>query len=126
MNVKLYFRIKDNGATVFRIEENTRERRTEMVALAEANARNGQVRLRAGVELSDAEKGEIETWIAARRATLAGREARVPEDAIEAMNAAAHWISGQPDSAIADAATEDMLLAIMDLRAAIVRYRSKG
>ena len=47
----LYFRIKDNGATVFRINDETRQRRLDLQPVAEANVRNGDIKLRKDVAL---------------------------------------------------------------------------
>ena len=121
----LYFRIKDNGATVFRINDETRQRRLDLQPVAEANVRNGDIKLRKDVTLSDAELSEIKAWLDARSTVLQGREIEQARLTIEQLNTTANWISSKPDEAVADAISEDLLMAMHDLRTAIVRFKSK-
>lgn len=121
----LYFRIKDNGATVFRINDEVRTRRLDLQPVAEANVRNGDIKLRKDVELSDAERAEINAWLDARRETLKAREVEQARLTIEHLNATANWISSKPDEMAAEEMSEDLLMAMHDLRAAIVRFKSK-
>lgn len=123
--MNLYFRIKDNGATVFRINDDARQRRLDLQPVAEANVRNGDIKLRKDVELSDAERAEITAWLDARRSALQARDIEQARLTIEHLNAAANWISGKPDEAAANEMSEDLLMAMHDLRAAIVRFKSK-
>lgn len=122
----LYFRVKDNGASVFRVTEQTRQRRTELQPVAEANVRNGEVKPRKDAVLSDDERREIKRWLDDRRATLEAREAEVAQLAVEQMNAAANWYAGKPDAEAAEALADDLLMAMHDLRAAILRFRAKA
>ena len=46
-----YFRIRDNGAVVFRVETENRQRRIEMVELATVNVRNGNIKPHGDVTL---------------------------------------------------------------------------
>lgn len=121
----LYFRIKDNGATVFRISDEARRRRLDLQPVAEANVRNGDIKLRNNVTLSDDERAEIETWLNARRGALKSRETEQAQLTIEHLNTTANWISGKPDEEAAEAMSEGLLMAMHDLRAAIVRFKSK-
>ena len=123
--MNLYFRIKDNGATVFRINDETRQRRLDLQPVAEANVRNGDIKLRKDVTLSDAELSEIKAWLDARSTELQGREIEQARLTIEQLNTTANWISSKPDEAVADAISEDLLMAMHDLRTAIVRFKSK-
>ena len=121
----LYFRIKDNGATVFRINDDARQRRLDLQPIAEANVRNGDIKLRKDVELSAAERAEITAWLDARRETLKAREIAEARLTVEHLNATANWISGKPDEAAAEEMSDALLMAMHDLRAAIVRFKSK-
>ena len=121
----LYFRIKDNGATVFRINDETRQRRLDLQPVAKANVRNGDIKLRKDVTLSDAELSEINAWLDARSTELQGREIEQARLTIEQLNTTANWISSKPDEALADAISEDLMMAMHDLRTAIVRFKSK-
>ncbi len=123
--MNLYFRIKDNGATVFRINDEVRQRRLDLQPVAEANVRNGDIKLRKDVTLTDAEKTEVTDWLNARRIELQEREIEQARLTIEHLNATANWISGKPDEAAAEEMSEGLLMAMHDLRAAIVRFKSK-
>ncbi len=114
----LYFRIKDNGATVFRINDDARQRRLDLQPVAEANVRNGDIKLRKDVELSEAERAEVEAWLIARRKKVQAREIEQARLTIEHLNATANWISSKPDEAAADEMSEGLLMAMHDLRAA--------
>lgn len=123
--MKLFFRNKENGASVFRLEEDNRHQRSNLVPIAEVNVRNGKIKVRSGTALTAGEATEIEHWMESRRERDEAREAATPQVAIEAINAAAHWISGQPDPALVDQSVDELLIAMLDLRTAIVRHRSK-
>ena len=126
MSDNLYFRIKDNGATVFRVESESRQRRMDFQPIAEANTRNGDIKPRKDVTLSDEERAHIETWIATRREVLTARELSEAQATLERINAAANWFSGKPDLAAAEAMADDYLLALHDLRSTIVRFKSRN
>ncbi|MGB0412610.1 MAG: hypothetical protein ACPGFA_13555 [Pikeienuella sp.] len=126
MTENLYFRIKDNGATVFRVEDENRQRRMDFQPIAEANTRNGDIKPRKDANLSDAENAEITNWIEMRRAALRERETTNAQLTLEQINASANWFSGKPDIPTAEAFADDMLLALHDLRSAIVRFKSKN
>lgn len=126
MTENLYFRIKDNGATVFRVEDENRQRRMDFQPIAEANTRNGDIKPRKDSNLTDAERADIEAWIEARREALVARERTDAQLTLERINAAANWFSSKPDIATAEAMADDMLLALHDLRSAIVRFKSKN
>jgi len=121
----LFFRIKDNGATVFRINDEARQRRLDLQPIAEANVRNGDIKLRKEATLTDAERSEITAWLDARRAELATREIDQARLTIEHLNTTANWISSKPDEAAAEEMSDELLMAMHDLRAAIVRFKSK-
>lgn len=124
--MELYFRVKENGATVFRISDENRHKRMDLQPIAEANLRNKDIKTRNNVTLTDAEENKIKAWIRDRRAQLAGRELEDARQTIEKLNAAATWISGKPDPEAARETVDQLLLAMHDLRSAIVRYKSKA
>lgn len=120
----LYFRLRDNGAQVFRVDAENRQGRLELDPLAIANVRNGEIRVQGDRTLSKDERSEIEAWITARQKTLADEDAAVPAHTIAALNAAAQWVQSRAsDIEIAESA-DDLLLAIHDLRGQIVRRQA--
>ncbi len=120
----LYFRLRDNGAAVFRVDAENRQGRLELEPLAMANVRNGDIRVQGDRALTEDERAEIEGWIAARQASLAQREAQTLPDTIEAVNAAAHWIQTKASDAEVEENAGALLLAIHDLRSQIVRRQA--
>lgn len=120
----LYFRIRENGAMVFRVDAENRNGRLELEPLAFANVRNGDIRVQGGREITDAERAEIEGWVAARQDLLAGRDSEIAANTVEAINAAAHWVQTKASDEEIDAAAEAMLLAMHDLRSQIVRRQA--
>ena len=69
-----YFRVRENGAAVFRVDTENRQRRIEMDQIAVVNIRNGEVKPHGDRPLSDQEVDTIRTWMADRRALLARRD----------------------------------------------------
>lgn len=47
-----YFRVRDNGAFVFRVDTENRQRRIEMDQIAVVNIRNGEIKPHGGRELT--------------------------------------------------------------------------
>ena len=120
----LYFRLRENGAAVFRVDAENRHGRLDLEPLAIANVRNGDIRVQGDRELTDAERDEIESWISQRQAVLAKRDTEVVDQALEAMNGAAHWIQGKASNEEVEANASALLLAIHDLRSQIVRRQA--
>ncbi len=121
---KLYFRIKDNGAAVFRVLPEPRQGRSNLDPLAVLNLRSGEVKAQGGREISQAEEAQITRWIKQRRAVL---EARAEEDAVqlvEHLNGVAQWAQSQASDAQLEAITEDILMAMQDLREVLVRAKA--
>ncbi|PWJ09849.1 hypothetical protein [Jannaschia seohaensis] len=119
-----YFRIKENGAAVFRVDAETRQRRLEMEQIASVNVANGTVRAQGGRDLTDADRAAIDAWLAERRATLAKREAETVQRTIEALNLTAQWAQARGSDDEVEAATDALLLAMHDLRSVLVRKRA--
>ena len=66
-----YFRVRENGAVVFRVGTENRQRRIEMDEIAIVNVRSGNIKPQ--VELTDADIAAIANWLAARQTLLAER-----------------------------------------------------
>jgi hypothetical protein len=119
-----FFRIRENGAAVFRVSTENRLNRLEMEPIAVVNVRNGEVKPQGGRELTEADHAAIDAWLADRRATLAVREAAGIEGTIEALNLAAHWAQTRASDAELEAITDRLLLAMHDLRTVLVRKKA--
>ncbi len=120
----LYFRIRDNGATVFRVDTENRQRRLDMDQIAVVNTNNGQIKYHANETPSEAEKAAIQAWIAARQETLAARDIDDIFRAIDHLNLTAHWAQTRASDADLEKFTDSLLMAMHDLRMVLVRKKS--
>jgi hypothetical protein len=120
----LYFRSRETGATVFRLETDARNNRLELVPIAVANTRNGQIRPQGGRSLTEAEEAAIRNWMSAREAELAARRVDDIRRAIDHLNLVAAWAHQGASDAELDAFTDPLLLAMHDLRGVLVRRKA--
>ena len=86
-----YFRVRDNGAFVYRIDTENRQRRIEMDQIAVVNIRNGEIKPHGGRKLSDQDLTTIKTWMTERMALLAARDIDDIHRAVDYLNTTAHW-----------------------------------
>lgn len=119
-----YFRIRENGAVVFRVNTENRHRRIELVEIATVNVRNGNVNPHGDVVLSECDRQAIGDWLAARVAHLAARDADDILRAVEHLNLTAQWAQSRATDDQLEAVTEVLLLAMHDLRTLLVRKKS--
>ena len=119
-----YFRVRENGAVVFRIDTENRQRRIEMDQIAVINIRNGEVKPHGDRVLSAADTAEIETWMEARRATLAARDIDDIFRAIDHMNLTTQWAQSRASDDQLEDITDALLLAMHDLRSVLVRKKA--
>jgi len=119
-----YFRIRENGAVVFRIDTENRQRRIEMEQIAVVNIRNGEVKPHGQAQLSPADMTAINDWIETRRALLARRDMDDIRRTVEHLNRTAHWVNSRADAAQLEEISDDLLMAMHDLRSLLVRKKS--
>ncbi len=120
-----YFRIRENGALVFRVDTENRQRRIELEQIAVINMKKGEVRAHGGRELSAAERAAIDEWMERRRAVLEGRRRDLVAETVERLNLTTQWIGTEASESEIEAAADQLLLAMHDLRSVIVRKRSR-
>jgi len=111
-----YFRPRPGGAMLLRIDYDPRLRRSEMHRVAGINRASGAVDVTAGHELTDKERALIDTWLADGNG-LTGNAGK----AAEQIGHIAHWAQFKASPEDLAAATEDLLLAMQDLREVLVR-----
>ena len=116
-----FFRVRENGAVVFRLNGENRNRRLEMEQIAVVNMRSGEVRPHSDRTLGPADLSAIHDWMAGRAATLARRETDEVERTIEQLNLAAHWAQSKASDAELERLTDALLMAMHDLRSVLVR-----
>ncbi|MEX0337597.1 MAG: hypothetical protein AB3N11_01015 [Arenibacterium sp.] len=119
-----YFRVRDNGAFVFRVDTENRQRRIEMDQIAVVNIRNGEVKPQGDRQLSAKDLQEIETWMRARKATLARRDMDDIHRAVDYLNTTTHWAQSKATEAQLEEITDALLLAMHDLRSVLVRKKA--
>jgi hypothetical protein len=119
-----YFRVRENGAAVFRIGTENRQRRIEMDEIATVNVKNGNIKPHGEVKLTAADKAAIEDWLAARQAQLAMREVDDILRTVDHLNLTTQWAQSKATDAQLDAVTDQLLLAMHDLRTMLVRRKA--
>lgn len=119
-----YFRIRENGAVVFRVVTENRQRRIELVEIATVNVKNGTVKPHGEVELSPVDVGQITAWLVQRTALLAERDIDDILRAVDHLNTTTQWAQTKASDDQLERVTDDLLLAMHDLRSVLVRRKS--
>ena len=120
-----YFRIRDNGATVFRVDTENRQRRIEMDPIATVNVDNGKVKPQGDRSLSPEDMAAIEDWLAVRRALVAERDIDDILRTVDHLNRTAHWAQSRASDGDLERVTDALLLAMHDLRSVLVRRKAE-
>ncbi|SDE31267.1 hypothetical protein SAMN04488105_102421 [Salipiger thiooxidans] len=119
-----YFRIRENGAAVFRVDTANRQRRIEMDQIAVVNVKRDEIRPHGDSPLSDADLAAIRSWLTDRKALLAQRDIDDIHRAVDHLNLTAQWAQSRATDDQLDEVTDALLLAMHDLRAVLVRKRA--
>lgn len=119
-----YFRIRENGAAVFRVDTENRQRRIEMEQIAVVNVRNGEIKPQGDGTLSEADLAVIRDWLARRIAQLAARDMDDIHRAVDHLNLTTQWVQSKASDAQLDEVTDTLLLAMHDLRSVLVRKKA--
>lgn len=119
-----YFRVRENGAFVFRVDTENRQRRIDMDQIAVVNIRNGQIKPHGERELSDEDMAVIEEWMAERTALLAARDIDDIHRAVDYLNTTTHWAQSRASDEDLENVTDALLLAMHDLRTVLVRKKA--
>ena len=123
---KYFFRTRDGGANVFRVDGNNRHRRIEMEQIASINMRTGDVRPNGDRELTTEDMQTINTWIADRRETLEWRQMDDILRTVDQLNATAHWAQSSASDEQLETVTDTLLMAMHDLRSVLVRRKANA
>jgi hypothetical protein len=119
-----YFRIRENGAAVFRVDTENRQRRIEMDQIALVNVKNGEIKPHGDRVLSTDDMTVMRDWLALRQATLARRDIDDIHRAVDHLNLTAAWAQSKATDAQLDEVTDALLLAMHDLRTVLVRRKA--
>ncbi len=120
-----YFRIRDNGAAVFRVDAENRQRRIDMEEIAMVNVKNGNIKPHGDRKLTPEEVAVISDWVAKRQAILAARDVDDILRAVDHMNLTTQWVQSKADDAQLEEVTDHLLLAMHDLRTVLVRKKAE-
>ncbi len=120
-----YFRIRENGAAVFRVDTENRQRRIEMDQIALVNVKNGEIRPHGDRALTEDDLRTIRDWMAARQALLARRDIDDIHRAVDHLNLTTQWAQSKAADDQLEEVTDALLLAMHDLRSVLVRKKSE-
>lgn len=120
-----YFRIRENGAAVFRVDTENRQRRIDMEEIAVVNVKNGNIKPHGEVVLSPADLTAIRDWLAARVEVMARRDIDDIHRAVDYLNLTAHWAQTKAEDEQLEQVTDALLLAMHDLRSVLVRKKAE-
>lgn len=119
-----FFRIRENGAAVYRVDTENRERRLDLDQIAVVNLKKGEFRPHGDVVLTDADETAIRAWMAEREALLSRRAIDDILRTVDHLNLTAQWAQAQATEAELDEVTDALLLAMHDLRSVLVRKKA--
>lgn len=119
-----FFRVKENGALVFRVDTENRQRRIEMDQIATVNVRNGEVKPHGDRRLSEEDMAAITAWMIERNAILTARDVDDILRTVDHLNLTTHWVQSRATDAQLDTVTDTLLLAMHDLRTVLVRKKA--
>jgi hypothetical protein len=100
-----YFRVRENGAVVFRVDTENRQRRIEMEQIAVVNIRNGEIKPHGHRELNERDLDDIHR-------------------AVDYLNLTTQWAQSRAKEAQLEDVTDALLLAMHDLRSVLVRKKA--
>lgn len=119
-----YFRVRDNGAFVFRVDTENRQRRIDMDQIAVVNIRNGEIKPHGDRILSQQDLAVIRDWMSERQDILAERDIDDIHRAVDYLNLTTHWAQSKASEAQLETVTDALLLAMHDLRSVLVRKKA--
>lgn len=120
-----YFRVRENGAAVFRVDTENRQRRIDMDQIAVLNIKNGEIKPQGDRVLSDADLAAIQEWMANRMALLAQRDIDDIHRAVDYLNVTTQWVQSKASDDQLENITDALLLCMHDLRTVLVRKKAE-
>ncbi|PKQ10511.1 MAG: hypothetical protein CVT70_19260 [Alphaproteobacteria bacterium HGW-Alphaproteobacteria-1] len=119
-----YFRVRENGAFVFRVDAENRQRRIDMEQIATVNIRKGEVKAHGERALTPEDMAAINGWMEERLKLLEYRDIDDILRAVDYLNTTAHWVQSKATDTQLDQVTDALLLAMHDLRTVLVRKKA--
>lgn len=122
-SMKLYYRHRQNGVIVFRMEVVNRQRRIELNQIASIS-KTGEVIPHKRRPPSDEEVEEMTGWWAKWQARRDSDSLTDTEQFLVELNKFTDWVQRRADDSEVDALSDDLLTALLDLRQVVVRRLS--
>ncbi|MEQ5872298.1 hypothetical protein J4E08_20755 [Sagittula sp. NFXS13] len=119
-----YFRVRENGALVFRVDTENRHRRIEMDQIAVVNLNREEVKPQGDTQLSNDDLEEINRWMTERKTLLAMRDIDDIHRAVDYLNTTTQWAQSKATDDQLEEVTDALLLAMHDLRTVLVRKKA--
>lgn len=119
-----FFRVRENGAAVFHVDSENRNRRIEMDQIAVINIRNGEIKPHGDRTLTQSDLDAIKAWMSKRADTLAMRDLDDIYRTMDHLNLTAQWAQSKASDDQLEVLTEDLLMAMHDLRTVLVRKKA--
>jgi hypothetical protein len=120
-----FFRVRENGAVVFRVDTENRQRRIDLEEIATVNINNGKIKPHGDRALTEAETALIEDWIAKRLEVLAARDVDDILRAVDHLNLTTQWAQSKATDDQLETITDSLLMAMHDLRTVLVRKKAE-
>jgi len=119
-----YFRVRENGAFVFRVDTENRQRRIDMEQIAVVNIRKSEIKPHGDRALSDEDIAAISDWMAERAKLIEHRDIDDILRAVDYLNTTTHWAQSRATESQLEEVTDALLLAMHDLRTVLVRKKA--
>ena len=119
-----YFRVRENGAFVFRVDTENRQRRIDMDQIAVVNIRKSEIKPHGDRELSEADVVAITEWMTERLKLIEHRDIDDILRAVDYLNTTTHWAQSRATDEQLEQVTDALLLAMHDLRTVLVRKKA--
>ena len=120
-----YFRVRENGAVVFRVDTENRQRRIDMEEIATVNVNNGKIKPHGDEILTAEEEALIAEWVVERRAVLEARDVDDILRAVDHLNLTTQWAQSRASDGALEQVTDNLLMAMHDLRTVLVRKKAE-
>ena len=120
---KYFFRIRENGAVLFKTPGENRQNRAEMHQIAAINMRSDTVKPLGDTVLTDEETKWIADWMRERKTVLEEREIDDILRTIDHLNLTAQWAQSKASDADLERVTDHLLLSMHDLRTILNRKK---
>lgn len=120
-----YFRVRENGALVFRVDTENPQRRIEMDQIAVVNIRNGEIKPHGDRTLTEEDVTVIRDWMQERQGVLAGRDVDDILRTVDHLNLTTQWAQSRATNEQLETVTDALLLAMHDLRGVLVRRKAE-